>query len=111
MPPFEDDDEPQNYRYEDARARKGGGRDDSWDRDDPDDADITPDDLNTVRCTRCKKLIFEDSVRCPYCKHLQLEEEQNRKATWLTVTAIVLLVIMCGYLVFGVFDIFGWFRR
>jgi uncharacterized OB-fold protein len=86
MPAFEDDDELDS---------------DSWDAvdDGPDVADIVPDELTTVRCTSCKKYIFEDSVRCPYCKHLQLEDERNRKPRWLVLTAIVCIFAFSSYLV------------
>jgi hypothetical protein len=118
MASFEDDDESQNFRFEEGQrparrrgGRKGEERDDSWDRDDPEIADLTPDDLGTVRCTQCKKWIFEDSVRCPYCKHLQLEDDHNRKPRWIVFAAIACIIGMAFWLLIGVFDILSWFRR
>lgn len=87
MPAFNDDDE-----Y--------GTEHDSWDAvdDGPDVADIVPDELTTVRCTNCRKLIFEDCVRCPYCKHLQLEDERNRKPRWFVLTTILSVFLVGSYL-------------
>jgi hypothetical protein len=92
MPVFDDDDDSQNaYGY-------GNSRDDhdSWDvaHERPDD--IVPDELDTVRCGNCRKMIFEDSVRCPYCKHLQLEDERNRKPLWFVITVVLCILAMTG---------------
>src|SRR3954452_24133862 len=110
MASFEEDDESRSGEV--PRARGGGGaRDDSWDRDSPDIADITPDDLNTVRCGRCKKFIFEDSVRCRYCKHLQLEEQAQKKPLWIIIAAVLCIIGFTFWLLVGVFDILSWFQR
>jgi hypothetical protein len=111
MASFEEDDD---SRYGDrprARGGHGGARDDSWDRDSPDIADITPDDLGTVRCQNCKKYIIEDSVRCPYCKHLQLEEPSHKKPLWIIIAAILCILGFAGWLLIGAFDILTWFPR
>jgi hypothetical protein len=52
--------------------------------------------MTTVRCTHCRKLIFEDLVRCPYCRELQLEEHQQRKPLWFLVTVIFCVVATGG---------------
>jgi hypothetical protein len=94
-----------------ARGGSGGDRDDSWDEDGPDEADLAPDDLAPIRCSNCKKWILEDSPQCPYCKHWQVEDEQNSKAKWFIVTAIVCILLIGGYWLFGVFDILSRLRR
>jgi hypothetical protein len=121
MASFEDDDDYQNFRFEEEQksarrpagrgGRKGKERDDSWDRDDLDLADVAPDDLGTVRCTECRKWIFEESIRCPYCKHLQLEDEQQRKPRWVILAAIAGILGMVFWLLIGVFDMLSWFHR
>ena len=113
MASFEDDDDSRSGEVPRARGRggQGGARDDSWDRDSPDIADITPDDLGTVRCQSCKKYIFEDSVRCPYCKHLQLEEPVHRKPLWIILAAVLCILGFAGWLLVGFFDILAWFHR
>jgi hypothetical protein len=112
MASFEEDDDSRSGEAPRARGRgQGGARDDSWDRDSPDIADITPDDLGTVRCGHCKKYIFEDSVRCPYCKHLQLEEPTHKKPLWIIIAAILCILGFAGWLLVGVFDILTWFHR
>jgi hypothetical protein len=73
-----------------------------WDRDARDDDEIdlrdrAPDDFTTVRCPKCKKLIFEDALRCPYCKHLQLEEERSRKPLWIWITVLLCIGMMGGF--------------
>jgi hypothetical protein len=97
MPAFDDDD---LQNYENARFRPRGRHDDdtaSWDVDDDTvDDQVVPDEFTTVRCTRCRKFIFEDSIRCPYCKHMQLEEEQHRRPLWFVATVIVCVGIMGG---------------
>jgi DNA-directed RNA polymerase subunit RPC12/RpoP len=76
--------------------------DDSWSVDDDfDEVDITPDDFITVKCVRCRKLIFEDANQCPYCKHWQLSHEQTRHPLWLRVTAIICIAGMLGLI--GIF--------
>jgi len=65
------------------------------------------DDDETVRCIRCRKFIFEGSVRCPYCGHYQVEDERNRKPMWFIVTVIA--VIVCILLFFlGLIEFFPW---
>lgn len=107
----EKDDDPRNSRFEDAKSRGRRRRDDSRDKDLPDRADLAADDMETVACAQCKKLIFEDSVRCPYCKHLLLEEPRSGKPLWFIVTAILCLLLFGGYLLTRLFDLFPWFHR
>jgi len=119
MPLFDDDDDRQDYgdSYSSPRGtrRKGGGGggkgggggggrgghgkdDDDWSIEDegPDDRDLVPDEMPTVRCTNCRKLIFEDLVRCPYCRELQLEERQNKKPLWFIVTVVFCAISVSG---------------
>jgi hypothetical protein len=64
---------------------------------DADEHEMTaPDDFSTVPCTRCKKLIFEDTEYCPHCKHYQLDNERNRKPLWFILTAILCIVMLSG---------------
>ena len=92
--PIHDDDMPDSPDDRDSTDWR-------WDRDARDDdievRDKTPDDFTTVRCTKCKKLIFEDAIRCPYCKHLQLEEEQTRKPVWFWITVFLCVLMMGGF--------------
>ena len=86
MPPH-DDDSIDNYAFEDYQN--------------------SPDDVETVRCTRCKKHILEDSERCPYCGHYQLADERNRKPLWFVVTVVV-CVILCALIIGGIMSIYPW---
>jgi RNA polymerase subunit RPABC4/transcription elongation factor Spt4 len=98
MPAFEDDDLFRDDPPSRARNHGRDGRDDdSWDVEDdgPDDRDLVPDEMTTVRCTRCKKLIFEDSVTCPYCKSIQLADHAP-KARWFLLTVILCLFLMAS---------------
>ena len=82
--------------------RKDGGAD-SWDVDAVDDRhENVPDDHATVRCTQCKKLIFDDVPRCPYCKFMQLEADRHKKPLWFWATVVfcVLATVGFGTLVF-----------
>ncbi|HVX83525.1 MAG TPA: hypothetical protein VH253_01785 [Phycisphaerae bacterium] len=116
MPAFEDDD---FYGDESSRpgsrARRGGrgggaggNDDDSWDIQDdgPDDRDLVPDEMPTVRCTRCRKLIFEDSITCPYCKTLQLAEH-TAKPRWFLLTVILCIFLLLSSAVTLLLDYLG----
>ena len=115
MPLFDEDDDQPNYgepyssSHRTRRSGGGGGKggggggghgkdDDDWSLEDegPDDRDLVPDEMPTVRCTHCRKLIFEDLVRCPYCRQLQLEERQNRKPLWFIVTVVFCVISASG---------------
>lgn len=90
MPIHDEDNDPPDL----FRRSRNQSRD-----EDADEHEMTaPDDFSTVPCTRCRKLIFEDTERCPYCKHYQLEEERNRKPLWFTLTAIILFICFSGVL-------------
>lgn len=116
MPAFEDDD---LFRDDPlipgSRARgrggRGGGDEDSWDVEDdgPDDRDLVPDEMPMVRCTRCRKLIFEDSITCPYCKTLQLAEHQS-KPRWFLLTVILCLFLLLSSGVALLLDYLGVIR-
>lgn len=114
MPAFEDDDlfhDESSYR---ASSRgEGRKRDDSWDVEDegPDDRDLVPDEFTTVRCTECRKLIFEDSPFCPYCKCAQIEAHRPRHPRWLIFTALVALFLTISGLLGGVLIFFNFFHR
>jgi hypothetical protein len=96
MPAFDDDD----YSFDEHPARGAGrtGDGESWDVEDegPDDRDLVPDEMTTVRCTHCRKYIFEDTIRCPYCAHLQLESEAERKPLWFVTTVLILVGLLVG---------------
>lgn len=67
----------------------------SWDVDeDPGSREITPDDFTTVRCSRCKKLIFEDAEQCPYCKHWQMEAHLTGRPLWFKITVFFCIAVM-----------------
>jgi hypothetical protein len=83
----EDDDPPDLFRQSSDASRD----------DAPDEDEMTaPDDFATVRCTRCRKLIFEDAEQCPYCKHWQAEDERSRKPLWFILTAILCIAMLSG---------------
>ena len=88
MPAYDDDDLPSD---DDAR-HSARHHDESWDVDDdrdlPDRRDLVPDEMPTVRCAQCRKLIFEDLPRCPYCGHMQLENDRPTRPLWLIITLI-----------------------
>ena len=93
MPIYDDD---ETSAFEDPRPSRRDHQD-SWDFElDPDARDIVPDDLATVRCGFCKKLIFEDALRCPYCRNLQLDSQQNRKPLWFWLTAVFCILAIGG---------------
>ncbi len=114
MPAFEDD----LGNFEEARppARRGGGRGErynkgeGWDVEDDglDDRDLVPDEMTTVRCTHCRKYIFEDSIRCPYCKDLQLESDRGHKPFWFVATVIFCIGVMGGFSVLYLFGFWPW---
>lgn len=98
MPAFEDDDV-EDYRSDDTGRAWGADQNDEW--DDPDERDLAPDEMDTVRCTRCRKWIIGDSVRCPYCKELQLADLQNRKPFWFVIAVVLGLLGTLTWFVLG----------
>ncbi len=101
MPIFDDEDESgESPRRGGGRGGGGGERGDSWDvvDDAPDHRDIVPDEYTTVRCTRCRKLIFEDSVSCPYCKTIQLEDHRNKRPLWWIITVLLCIGVLGGFM-------------
>ena len=109
MPAFEDDDFSRDDRP--YRARNQGRDDDSFgvDDDDVDDRDLVPDEMTTVRCTRCKKLIFEDSVTCPYCKSIQLADHAS-KPRWFFFTVILCIFLLLSGVVTALLHFMGLFQ-
>lgn len=107
MPTHDDDDFFQGF--EESRRPRGGGKGgDSWDLDDPDVRDLAPDDFATIRCTHCRKLILEDSIRCPYCKEWQTGAKRNRKPLWFVITAIVCILVIGGYAILALLGHLPW---
>lgn len=102
MAVYDDDEESPGEAYprrRDTRGRGGsGGGHEEWSVEDegPDDRDLVPDEMTTVRCTHCRKLIFENLVRCPYCRQLQLEEPGHRKPAWFVLTVIFCVLAAGG---------------
>jgi hypothetical protein len=114
MPVFDDDDDFQNFGETSSSSRRnargrGEGRGDEWSVEDegPDDRDLVPDEMTTVRCTRCGKLIFEDLVRCPYCREMQLEAHRNRKPLWFLVTVIFCVIATGGVSILWLLGLVG----
>ena len=99
MPAFDDDDDLESYPFDESPRARRGRREGSWDVEDegPDERDLAPDTLSTVRCTSCRKLIFEDSVRCPYCKDLQMELRQSRRPIWFWLAVIFCALTVGGF--------------
>jgi hypothetical protein len=100
MPVYDDDEESHGEAYSprrDTRGRGGsGGEEWSVEDEGPDDRDLVPDEMTTVRCAHCRKLIFENLVRCPYCRQLQLEEPRERKPAWFVLTVIFCVLAVGG---------------
>lgn len=86
------------------------GRDDDWEVEDdgPDDRDLVPDEQVTVRCTACRKWIFEDTVRCPYCKQMQLEFEKEKKPVWFMATVVICVGAMGGFGLMKLVGLWPW---
>ena len=102
MPEIEDDDELKNYRFSDAARGKDGDDDD---RDDPDHRDIDRDDMDTIPCPHCRKLIYPESFRCPYCKSLLTADEQagtHKKPLWVIITVIICVLLMGWWMIAAV---------
>ena len=95
----DDDDSPDLFRHSRSHSHD----------DDADEHEMTsPDDFSTVKCTRCRKLIFEDTEYCPYCKHYQLEDERNRKPLWFVLTAILCIAMLSGVVTLLLLGKFPW---
>src|SRR6185295_17562237 len=99
--PIYDDDDDQRYSA-DSHA--------PWEveRDSAEIRDIVPDDLVTVPCTECGKLIFEISHRCPYCKELQQFEDPHRKPVWLWIAATISAIAMATLAVLTILLLLRW---
>ena len=96
-----DDDEPDLFRHSPSDSRD----------DYADEHEMTsPDDFTTVKCTRCGKLIFEDTECCPYCRHYQPEDERNRKPMWFVLTAIVCIAMLSGVVALLLMGKFTWIQ-
>ena len=112
MPAFDDEDslhgEPP-YRARNSRGG-GGGDDDSWDVEDegPEDWDLVPDEMPMAPCCRCRKLIFEDSVRCPYCKWLQTQEHWRKRPLWFVAAALLALIAFGSGLAIAALHLATW---
>jgi hypothetical protein len=109
MPAFDDDDL-SNYDERPARGAGGMGGEGSWDVEDegPDERELVPDEMVTVRCTHCRKFIFEDTIRCPYCSHLQLEPAQSKKPLWFVTTVVILIGLLSGFSVTYILGLWPW---
>ena len=80
MPAYdEEDDAYLHYRDEDSR-----------DLEETVESEETPRDAyQTMPCTSCHKLIFEDLEKCPYCGHWQMEREKLRNPLWFVTTVFI----------------------
>ena len=94
MPVYDDD---ELSSFDEPRHARRDGHEESWDFEEPDARDVVPDDLATVRCSHCRKYIFEDALRCPYCKNLQLEVRADKKPLWYLAAVIFCILVLGGF--------------
>lgn len=66
---------------------------DDWGDDGADESD---DELATVPCPHCRRLIPEDTPRCPYCQNYISEEDAPamRKPWWIIIGSLLVLYIV-----------------
>ena len=105
MPVYDDD---ETSSFEEPRRSPRDWRDEDSLDEGPDVRDMVPDDFTTVRCTQCRKYIFEESIRCPYCKHLQLESEQNRKPLWHWIAVFLCILVLGGFTALALLGMLPW---
>ncbi len=66
--------------------------DEDWD----DGSDDSDDELATVPCPHCRRLIPEDTPRCPYCENYISDEDSPpmRKPWWIVIGTLLVLYIV-----------------
>ena len=58
---------------------------------------------DTLPCPYCRAPIHEDSVRCPRCENYLSAEDAppERKPLWFVVAAVLCLLTVVGWVLFG----------
>ncbi len=83
MPYADDhDDEIESYKFDDSDAQGDDLTD--W---------ANQDGVDTVKCPKCGRQVYEEAEQCHYCGHWIDRQHRARLPMWVIVTAVICLLM------------------